>query len=440
MRNATAKKKPRPSGRAAAKGGERTPPAPVPESRWVALGWWPAVILTCWSFGFTTMQGSDLWWHLAGGNWIAQTHTLHFTEPFSFTCHGHPWFHAEWLSDIVFHTWAKLFSLAGLVWWKWGMLVATFGLLFRLLRQICGRSGSAYLAVLAGIAVGAPFFDIRPQLYTFLGFVVVLSFALPLSRRLWILPLVFLLWANLHSGFLLGLVTLVGVLALSYFYRETPRRAVYLALACLLACFVNGNGTDAILWPLRFAQESSSPFLRIAEWLPPWEPGGIRSSLYYPSIAVFVVSVLIVVGSGAYRRQPRLTLSSIAIGLITFVLSIRSRRFIPLFGIAQSLLLAPALAVVFSSLRSRLVRRLVHRPAGGGLGLGRLAAGALSTFSQRFPLPDRRGHLPRGGDESHRGQPHRGQGLQLLQLGWLHRLANPGTPAGLHRRPRRNGV
>jgi len=96
----------------------------------------------------------------------------------------------------------------------------------------------------------------------------------------------------------------------------------------------------------------------VAEWLPPYEPGGIRSSLYYPSIAAFVVSVLIVLGSGAYRRQPRLTLSSIAIGLVTFVLSIRSRRFIPLFGIAQSLLLAPALAVVFSSLRSRLVRRL----------------------------------------------------------------------------------
>jgi hypothetical protein len=44
--------------------------------------------------------------------------------------------------------------------------------------------------------------------------------------------------------------------------------------------------------------------------------------------------------------------------LVTLVLSIRIRRFIPLFGISQSLLLAPALAVVFSSLRSRLVRAL----------------------------------------------------------------------------------
>ena len=358
MRKATAKKKPKPSSRATSKGDQRLPPAPVPEPRWVSLLWWPAVILTCWSFGFTTMQGSDLWWHLAGGRWIEQTRTLHFTDPFSFTCHGRPWFHAEWLSDIIFYTWSRLFSTAGLVWWKWGMLVATFGLLFRLLRQICGRSGSAYLATLAAIAVGAPFFDMRPQLYTFLGYVVILSFALPLSRRLWILPLVFMLWANLHSGFMLGLFTIATVLAISFFYGEAPRRAVYLGLACLLACFVNGNGSEALLWPIRFAQDSSSPFLRIAEWLPPWEPGGIRSSLYYPSIAAFAVSLLIVVVSRAYRQQPRLTLSSVAMGLVTLVLSIRSRRFIPLFGISQSLLLAPALGVVFSWLRRRSVRAL----------------------------------------------------------------------------------
>ena len=354
MRNETANKKARPSGRAAKNEGS-LPATLAPELRSVSLRWWPAVILTCWSFGFTTMQDSDLWWHLAGGRWIAQTRALHFTDPFSFTRHGRPWFHPEWLTDVILHAWDRLFGTASLVWWKWGLLVATFGLLFRLLRQICGRSGSAYLAMLAAIAIGAPFFDIRPQLHTLLGFVVILFFALTLSRRLWILPLVLMLWANLHSGFLLGLFTIIMVLSISFFYGEAPRRAAVLGLACVLACFVNGNGSDALLWPIRFAQDSHSPFLRVAEWLPPWEPGGIRSNLYYPSIATFVVSLVVVVGSGGYRRQPRLTLSSAAIGLVTLVLSLRSRRFIPLFGISQSLMLAPALAAIAASLRRRIV-------------------------------------------------------------------------------------
>jgi hypothetical protein len=304
------------------------------------------------------MQGSDLWWHLAGGRWIAHARTLDFTDPFSFTCHGRPWFHPEWLTDVILHAWAKLLGAASLVWWKWGVLVATFALLFRLLRQISGGSASAYLAMLAAIAVGAPFFDLRPQLHTFLGFVVILSLVLPLSRRLWVLPLVFMLWANLHSGFMLGLFTIVIVLAVSFFYGEAPRSAAGIGLACLLACFVNGNGSDALLLPIQFARDSHSPFLRVAEWLPPYEPGGIRSSLYYPSIAVFVMSVAIVLRLGTYRRQPRLTLSCVAIGLVTLVMSMRSRRFIPLFGISQSLLLAPALAVVFSWLHPRMARAL----------------------------------------------------------------------------------
>jgi hypothetical protein len=356
MRKPSAKKKPEPSSRATARSEGRLPAAPEPRS--VSLLWWLAVILTCWSFGFTTMQDTDLWWHLAGGRWIAQTRTLHFADPFSFTCHGRHWFHPEWLSDVIFYAWAKFLGTAALVWLKWGLVVATFGLLFRLLRQIGGHSPAAYLAMLAAIAVGAPFFDIRPQLHTFLGFVVVLSFALPLSRRLWILPLVLMLWANLHSGFLLGLFTIIMVLVVSFFYGEIPRKAATIGLACLLACFVNGNGSEALLWPIRFAQDNHSPFLRVAEWLPPYEPGGIRSSLYYPSIAAFVVSGLIVLVSGTYRRQPRLTFSSAAIGLVTLFLSIRSRRFIPLFAISQSLLLAPALAVVFSSLRRLVVGRM----------------------------------------------------------------------------------
>ena len=358
MRNASATKKPTPPGRATPGSKSSSPAMPPSEPRSVSLLWWLAVILTCWSFGFTTMQGSDLWWHLAGGRWISQTGALDFTDPFSFTCHGRPWFHPEWLTDIILHAWEKIFGMTSLVWWKWGILVTTFGLLFRLLRQICGNSGSAFLAMLVAIAIGAPFFDIRPQLHTFLGFVVILSLALPLSRRLWVLPLVLMLWANLHSGFLLGLFTIIMVLAVSFFYGEAPRRAAIIGVACLLACFVNANGSDALLWPIRFAQDSHSPFLRVAEWLPPYEPGGIRSSLYYPSIAAFVVSVSIVFGLGTYRRQPRLMLSGLTIGLVTLVMSIKSRRFIPLFGISQSLLLAPALAVGLHWLRLRIARSL----------------------------------------------------------------------------------
>jgi hypothetical protein len=332
-------------------------PAGPPPSRWVEIGWWIAVILTCWSFGFTTMQGSDLWWHMAAGRWILAERSLHFADPFSYTCHGFPWFHPEWFADVVFYGWAKLFGEATLVWWKWGVIVGAFALLFRLLRQICGSSAVAYLGMLAAIAVGAPFFDIRPQLYTVLGYVVVLALMLPLSRWMWSLPLVFMLWANLHSGIMLGLAVVGLILFLASFYGEFPRRGVLLGGLCLLGCLLNGNGLNAIIWPIRFAMDSKSPFVSVAEWLPPYEPGGIRSPLYYPAIAVFVLSIIAILVSRAYRRQPRVTLSCVLLGFLTLAMSMRSRRFIPLFGITQSLLLAPALMVFVTALRRRLLAK-----------------------------------------------------------------------------------
>jgi hypothetical protein len=299
------------------------------------------------------MQGSDLWWHMASGRWILEKRTLHFSDPFSYTCHGFPWFHPEWFSDVIFYGWAKLFGEATLVWWKWAVLVGAFALLFRHLRSTWGHSTVAFLCTLAAIAVGAPFFDIRPQLYTVLGFVVVLALMLPLSRWMWSLPLVFMLWANLHSGIILGLVVVGLVLVLAYLYGEFPRRGALLLGLCLLGCLINGNGLQAITWPIRFALDSKSPFVTVAEWLPPYAPGGIRSPLYYPSIVAFAISIVVVIASRAYRRQPRLTLSSLLLGLVTLLMSLRSRRFIPLFGIAQSLLLAPALLVILSGLKRR---------------------------------------------------------------------------------------
>lgn len=47
--------------------------------------WYLAVIPSFWSFGFTTMRGSDLWWHIATGRWILAHKALPLTDSWSFT-------------------------------------------------------------------------------------------------------------------------------------------------------------------------------------------------------------------------------------------------------------------------------------------------------------------------------------------------------------------
>ena len=331
--------------------------APETEPKAVALLWLLAALLAFWSFGFTTMMGSDLWWHLASGRWIWETRTLHFTDPWSFTRHGQPWMSHEWLSDVIFNAWSSWFGMATLVWWKWVVLVAAFASVFTVLRKISGNSLAAYLACLLAIAVGAPFFDVRPQLYSVLGFAVLLRLALLPSRFRWLLPIGFFVWVNLHGGFFFGLLSLTIIFAVARLAGQSSRNTLPLWLACLVACLASPSGPDAYVFPLHYALNPGSPYLRIGEWKPPWEPGGIRSALYFPAIGVFAVSTIFTFATGIHRRHPRLTFTSLALALLTLAMSLKSRRFIPLFGIAQSLLVAPALGALSLRLGQWLARQ-----------------------------------------------------------------------------------
>jgi hypothetical protein len=327
--------------------------APTPEPPSEFLLWLLAAVLTFWSFGFTTMTGSDLWWHLASGRWICEKGSLNFKDPWSFTSFGQPWTSREWLSDVIFHAWSSWFGMATLVWWKWSVLVSAFVLVFMALRRISGSSLAAYLAALLAIATGAPFFDVRPQLYSVLGFAALLHVALLPSRFRWPVALGFFFWVNLHSGFSFGLLALTAILVVAWLLGESPRNALPLWLACLLACLANPQGPSAFVLPLRYAINSYSPYLHVGEWTPPWEAGGIHSVLYFPAICVFVLSIVGAFLLRLHSRQPRLTLTGIILGLLTLVMSLKSRRFIPLFGIAQSVLLAPVLTISMSRLAGR---------------------------------------------------------------------------------------
>lgn len=340
-------------------------PAPArialpPEPKSVFVLWLLAALLTWWSFGFTTMMGSDLWWHLASGRWLWHAHTLNFTDPWSYTRHGQPWLSHEWFSDLIFHAWSSLFGMATLVWWKWTVLVSAFLLMFAVLRQISGSSLASYLATLFAMAVGAPFFDIRPQLYSLVGFALVLRLALLPSRLRWLLPVVFFFWVNLHGGFFFGLLVLTAVLAVARLVGEAKRNDLPLWLACLAVCLVSPSGPDAYVFSLHYALHPRSPYLRVGEWKPLWEPGGIRCALYYPAIATFFLSSAAAFLARLHRKHARLTYTALALGLLTLAMSLKSRRFIPLFGMAQSLLLAPALGQLLSRVGQPILRRLPH--------------------------------------------------------------------------------
>jgi hypothetical protein len=152
----------------------------------------------------------DLWWHLRTGQWIIETGHIPRSDPFSFTRAGSPWVSHEWLSEVTFYEIWKHSGAAGLI--IFSAIVTTAGFMLLYLRSP-GKPHWAAVTLLLGALAAAPVWGVRPQMFTF----VLASLLLWLLDRgqerpcllIWI-PLLFLLWLNLHAGFALGPVLLVA--------------------------------------------------------------------------------------------------------------------------------------------------------------------------------------------------------------------------------------
>ena len=319
------------------------------------------------------MRGSDLWWHLATGRWIANHHAIPRTDPWSFTAGPKRWIVDAWLSDLAYWAWSQAFGLMSLAWMKWLVMMLIAVALLAVLVRLCGNHFSAWIAVLFAFAVAAPFIDIRPQLHSFLCFSLLLLLTVGRDRPSWLIVPLMLVWSNLHAGFTLGIIVLPVVLAPFLLDRAQRRRTILLGSLALLACLINPNGPGAFVQPILYALRPSSPFHGIGEWLPPFRPGGIQSALYPWAIAAFIVGALVLFGA----REQKGRWVAIAIGVMTLAMSLQSRRFVPVFAFAMTLTVAPALA----KLVGPLVRRI---PAVIPLAAATaLAAGLLLRFPQR---------------------------------------------------------
>jgi len=359
----------------------------VPESRlidrpWLATAsWYVAGGLTAWSFGYAAVAAGDLWWHVATGRLTLEMRAIPLVDSFSYTREGQPWLQHEWLSDLIFAVWDRAFGLQALVYWKWSVIVTAFVLLLAVLRRTTREPAAAFLGTLAAAAVSANFLDIRPHLYSLVGFTLLLLLTYDRKRIPLGLPLLFLVWVNLHGGFFFGLMALAVILSTRFVGADPDdrRRSLLVGTGCILAALVNPNGIGSFAYPIRYAFDSTSPFREvIAEWRPPFDPAGIHSPLYPWAIGLFIAAVIFTFASSAYRRERGVPLAGLALGFLTLAMSLTSRRFIPLFAISQTLVVVPALGHLLTPLLPR-IPSLAQASAALVLGLVLLIPHPLST-------------------------------------------------------------
>lgn len=159
----------------------------------------------------------DIGWHIRDGQNILATYSIPHLDSFSATMIGQRWYAWEWLYDVLVGVIYNRLSLNGVVWLSATVIAATLALVFRLALQRGGKLLPTFILFLISTVASSIHFLARPHvvgwLMTILWFAVLdnsyrKALAGQFDRQVYRLPLLMILWANLHGGFVLGFVLL----------------------------------------------------------------------------------------------------------------------------------------------------------------------------------------------------------------------------------------
>jgi len=241
---------------------------------------------------YLSITPHDYWFYVRVGKDIIQTGAVPTVDTFSYTYPGRPIFYQPWLSAVVFW-FAHSLGGATLTFLIRGLCIAiAYALIWIIMREVgTGTKLAALLTILLGFSSSMNW-SMRPQMFAYPLFVITLwllwHWHYGHTKSLWLLPLVTLLWANLHGSFILAFV-LMGS-ALVFGGGDRKQLTIYLGLS-LFATFINPRGI--FVW--RFVSDmlsSPSDQLFATEWRPPVNLGW-QMNIFFGWLLLFIPLVAI---------------------------------------------------------------------------------------------------------------------------------------------------
>jgi hypothetical protein len=294
--------------------------------------------LIAWRAALHNGVFDDTFWHWATGNWMLDHHRVMNHDIYSYTVFGHSWITPEWGYGVLLAESVRL--IGPVAFWLLSAGVASLTVIVVAIR--CRLLGAGWtwtglLSLETGVALTLSLDD-RPQMVSYL-FLALLLLLLSLARRhrgwLYPIPLLFVLWANLHGSFLLGLgILALEVIAALVGIRQSrvrvaaplaTKRAVITLAVSALATLVNPFGPRVYESALGVTFNSS-----IRQLIQEWQSPDFHN---LANLAVVVLPVAITVAYLAFTRNEVPALELVLAGFL-LVSTLQAVRFLPYFAIA----------------------------------------------------------------------------------------------------------
>jgi hypothetical protein len=276
-------------------------------------------------------QDPDFWWHIRIGRWMVDNGRLPSTDIFTFTVPTHVWTDHEYLTEILMWLVYRSAGPVGLSL-AFGLLTwAAFWILHRQVRR------QPWVIVAVGLAIGAvagaPIWGPRAQMITFFLTCLELywlnGYLSGRSRTLRFFPLVMVLWANLHGGWVIGFVWLGVALVAELIswgwnpsnpaHRAHVRFLAIITVVSIAAVAATPHGFSLYPYPFQ-TQGSIAQQKLIVEWFSP--------DFHQVYLRPFEAMVFLVIVGFALRRPP---LHEFLLTLVGLGLALQSVRNVVLF-------------------------------------------------------------------------------------------------------------
>ena len=293
-------------------------------------------------FCLNPINDNDFFWHTVVGNWISKNKVIPDIELFSWAS-GKPWVAHEWLTELIMY---KL----GLVGCLITMLLIFICLYILMAKMLKLKFKRVFDIKLVYFLIMCIFFKVtgpRPYILSlvFYAYLVYVLFSYLDDKKwakklIWTLPILQILWVNLHGGSSsLIYIYLIGVLLCHYFLKLIPIKSsrwttftldkkqlkdLFTILILVLICTcINPFGYNMLLYPFQNMLDSSMTNY-IVEW---------NSPSFHNLLGLYIFLMIAIPLFNLIMQNNKMKLHEIAFQLLMFYMCLKSQRFIGMYGI-----------------------------------------------------------------------------------------------------------
>lgn len=295
------------------------------------------ILIICFSLFMSILfnKESDYFWHIKAGEQMFKSGSVMTKDVFSWFMSGKYWMSHEWAFDLGIYLLNVVFGKMHLFVYTFSCILLLLGILFFTNKKQYLKNIVFSLFWIIGFLIFCIYIQARPHLFSFSFLALTLYFTYDLfknekSKKIYLLPIVTLFWANFHGGssnlsyIFCFIFLIIGLFKFNFKKIEAKRiskiqikKYLIVAFLCMVAICINPHGIKMLFYPYTNIFDTV-----MVNFISEWQPTTLSNASHYPYFAFLVIILFIFLFS-----KKKIEFIDLALFGIVIVLGLKSIRF-----------------------------------------------------------------------------------------------------------------